>query len=53
MAATLGTLCYWVIAHRLEASRLRSQRTMTSSRHSLTMSGMSASENEYKTVYAI
>ncbi|MCI23223.1 ankyrin repeat-containing protein, partial [Trifolium medium] len=30
MAATLGTLCYWVIAHRLEASRLRSLRTMTS-----------------------
>jgi hypothetical protein len=53
MAATLGTLCYWVIAHRLEASRLRSLRTMPSSRQSLTMSAMSASENEYKTVYAI
>lgn len=52
MAATLGTLCYWVIAHRLEASRLRSQRTM-SSRQSLSMSMMSGSENEYKTVYAI
>lgn len=53
MAATLGTLCYWVIAHRLEASRLRSLRTTMSSRQSLSMSMMSGSENEYKTVYAI
>ncbi|XP_027350144.1 ankyrin repeat-containing protein At5g02620-like [Abrus precatorius] len=53
MAATLGTLCYWVIAHRLESSRLRSQRTTGSSRQSLSLSMMSGSENEYKTVYAI
>lgn len=53
MVATLGTLCYWVIAHRLEASRLRSQRTMTSSRQSFAMSMMSDHENEFKTVYAI
>ncbi|MED6110568.1 hypothetical protein PIB30_044333 [Stylosanthes scabra] len=53
MAATLGTLCYWVIAHRLEAARLRSLRTTMSSRQSLSMSMMSPSENEYKTVYAI
>lgn len=53
MAATLGTLCYWVIAHRLKASRLRSLRTMTSSRQSLTMSVISGSENEYQPVYAI
>ncbi|KAK7245225.1 hypothetical protein RIF29_40060 [Crotalaria pallida] len=54
MAATLGTLCYWVIAHRVEASRLRSLRTTMSSRQSLSMSMMSAgSEDEYKTVYAI
>ncbi|KAK4281424.1 hypothetical protein QN277_012918 [Acacia crassicarpa] len=55
MAATLGTLCYWVIAHRLEASRLRSLRRSTmSSRQSLSyMSMMSNSESEYKTVYAI
>ncbi|KAK7396524.1 hypothetical protein VNO78_17593 [Psophocarpus tetragonolobus] len=53
MAATLGTLCYWVIAHRLETSRLRSLRTTMSSRQSMSMSMMSGSENEYKTVYAI
>ncbi|XP_061366673.1 uncharacterized protein LOC133309842 [Gastrolobium bilobum] len=53
MAATLGTLCYWVIAHRIEASRLRSLRSTMSSRQSLSMSMMSGSENEYKTVYAI
>ncbi|XP_028783230.1 ankyrin repeat-containing protein At5g02620 [Neltuma alba] len=54
MAATLGTLGYWVIAHRLEASRLRSLRRSTmSSRQSLSMSVMSNSESEYKTVYAI
>ncbi|CAL0326822.1 unnamed protein product [Lupinus luteus] len=54
MAATLGTLFYWVIAHRLEASRLRSLRTtMSSRRQSLTMSMMSGSETEHKTVYAI
>ncbi|KAK7284239.1 hypothetical protein RJT34_18981 [Clitoria ternatea] len=53
MAATLGTLCYWVVVHRLEASRMRSLRTTMSSRQSLSMSMMSGSENEYKTVYAI
>ncbi|KAF7818549.1 ankyrin repeat-containing protein [Senna tora] len=54
MAATLGTLCYWVIAHRVEASRLRSIRRSTmSSRQSMSMSMISNSENEYKTVYAI
>lgn len=54
MAATLGTLCYWVIAHRLEASRLRSIRRSTmSSRQSMSMSMMSNSESEYQTVYAI
>lgn len=53
MATTLGTLCYWVIAHRREASRLRSLRTTMSSRQSMSMSMMSGSENDYKTVYAI
>lgn len=56
IAATLGTLCYWVIAHRVEASRLRSIRRSTmSSRQSksMSMSMMSNSENDYKTVYAI
>jgi len=40
MTATLETLCYWVITHRLKAFRLRSLRTMMSSRQSLTLSGM-------------
>lgn len=56
MATTLGTMCYWVILHRVEASKMRSIRrsSMSSTR---SMSGVVSDpeilENEYKTVYAI
>ncbi|KAI4300174.1 hypothetical protein L6164_033582 [Bauhinia variegata] len=54
MATTLGTLCYWVIAHRLEASKSRSVRRSTvSSRQSMSTPMMSSSESESETVYAI
>lgn len=58
MATTLGTMCYWVIRHRIEASNLRSIRrsSMGSKSKSMSLSIMSDSEilnNEYKKMYAI
>ncbi|RVW39731.1 Ankyrin repeat-containing protein [Vitis vinifera] len=58
MATTLGTMCYWVIVHRIEAKKSRSIRrsTMSSRSRSSPMSVMSDSEilnNEYKKLYAI
>ncbi|KAM7501990.1 hypothetical protein LguiB_000894 [Lonicera macranthoides] len=57
MATTLGTMCYWVIMHRIEASNLRSLRrnSRQSRSHSGSMSIISDSElnNEYKKMYAI
>lgn len=59
MVTTLGTMCYWVIKHRIEGSKLRRRSpTMSSTRsRSWSISGrISDSEiqpNEYKTVYAI
>ncbi|TYK23969.1 ankyrin repeat-containing protein [Cucumis melo var. makuwa] len=59
MATTLGTMCYWVIKHRIEASNLRSIRksSMGGSRSkSCSLSVMSDSEilnNEFKKMYAI
>lgn len=58
MVATLGTLCYWVVMHRIESSNLRSQRRSARSSKSLSrsMSVMSESEiaeDEYKKLYAI
>ncbi|THG03679.1 hypothetical protein TEA_010080 [Camellia sinensis var. sinensis] len=58
MSTTLGTMCYWVIMHRIEASNLRSiHRSSRSSRSlSLSMSAMSDTEilsNDYKKLYAI
>lgn len=58
MATTLGTMCYWVIRHRIEASNMRSIRrsSMGSRSKSLSLSIMSDSEilnNEYKKMYAI
>ncbi|XP_022986837.1 ankyrin repeat-containing protein At5g02620-like isoform X1 [Cucurbita maxima] len=59
MATTLGTMCYWVIKHRIEASNLRSIRksSMGGSRSkSFSLSVMSDSEilnNEFKKMYAI
>ncbi|XP_020215150.1 ankyrin repeat-containing protein At5g02620 [Cajanus cajan] len=58
MAITLGTMCYWVIRHRIEASNLRSIRksSMGSRSRSFSVSVMSDSEllnNEHKILYAI
>jgi hypothetical protein len=58
MATTLGTMCYYVIVHRIEDSKLRRRSSMSRSRSgSMNISaGISDSEilnNEYKTVYAI
>ncbi|KAI3412968.1 ANK_REP_REGION domain-containing protein [Psidium guajava] len=59
MMTTLGTMCYWVIMHRVEAHKLRSIRrsSMSSRSRSLSMSMMmSDSEilnSEFKKVYAL
>ena len=59
MATTLGTMCYWVIRHRIEASNMRNIRrksSLGSGSRSLSLSVMSDSEipnSEYKKMYAI
>lgn len=58
MATTLGTMCYWVVRHRIEASNLRSIRksSMGSRSRSFSVSVMSDSEllnNERNKLYAI
>ncbi|KAK9079274.1 hypothetical protein SSX86_000944 [Deinandra increscens subsp. villosa] len=56
LASTLGTMCYWVIMHRIEANNLRSIRRSERSSKSLSgsVSVQSDSENdEFKKLYAI
>jgi len=56
LASTLGTMCYWVIMHRIEASNLRSIRRSARSSKSLSgsVSVHSDSENDdFKKLYAI
>ncbi|XP_065869004.1 ankyrin repeat-containing protein At5g02620-like [Euphorbia lathyris] len=57
MVTTLGTMCYWVIKHRIEASNLRSIRrsSLGSRSKSISMSVLSDSEilNNEKKMYAI
>ncbi|KAL3518269.1 hypothetical protein ACH5RR_020858 [Cinchona calisaya] len=58
LATTLGTMCYWVIMHRLESSNKRSIRknSQASRSRSLSMSVLSDSEvlhNDFKKMYAI
>nr|GMD34932.1 ankyrin repeat-containing protein At5g02620-like [Ipomoea batatas] len=58
MVATLGTLCYWVIMHRIEASNLRnlSKSARSSMSQSWSVSVMSEPEipdDEFKKLYAI
>ncbi|OMO72701.1 hypothetical protein CCACVL1_17644 [Corchorus capsularis] len=58
MVSTLGTLCYWVIVNRIEASKIRSLRrsSMNSESRSLSMSYMSDTEmlnSEHKKLYAV
>lgn len=58
MAATLGTMIYWVIRHRIEDSNMRSIRksSMGSRSKSCSITMMSDTEilnNDYKKLYAI
>nr|XP_010937738.1 ankyrin repeat-containing protein At5g02620 [Elaeis guineensis] len=57
LATTLGTMLYWVIAHRIEAKKLRNIRRSSLSRsRSFSPSGLSDGDlfnNEYKKMYAI
>nr|CAD1841987.1 unnamed protein product [Ananas comosus var. bracteatus] len=57
LATTLGTMLYWIIAHRIEAKKLRNIRRSSLSRsRSWSVSGMSDAEwidKEYKRMYAI
>ncbi|KAB2606813.1 ankyrin repeat-containing protein [Pyrus ussuriensis x Pyrus communis] len=59
MAATLGTMCFWVVRHRIEAKNMRSiQRTSLDSRSrswslSAVMSESELLNNDYKKMYAI
>ena len=58
MVTTLGTMCYWVVKHRIESSSMRSIRrsSLGSRSRSFSVSLMSDSEilnNEHKKLYAI
>nr|TKV96787.1 hypothetical protein SEVIR_9G452300v2 [Setaria viridis] len=57
LVTTIGTMLYWVIAHRVEAKRMRSiKRASLSRSRSFSCSGMSEAEwidEEYKRMYAI
>ncbi|XP_006649874.2 ankyrin repeat-containing protein At5g02620 [Oryza brachyantha] len=57
LVTTIGTMLYWVIAHRIEAKRMRSiKRSSLSRSRSFSASGMSESEwvdEEFKRMYAI
>ncbi|PWA80880.1 Ankyrin repeat-containing protein [Artemisia annua] len=56
LASTLGTMCYWVIMHRIEANNLRSIRRSARSSKSISgsVSGHSDSEeDDFKKLYAI
>lgn len=57
MATTLGTMCYWVVLNRINASKIRSRRSSMSNSvsRSWSMSMMDSEilSNDYRTVYAI
>ncbi|KAG8374289.1 hypothetical protein BUALT_Bualt11G0116000 [Buddleja alternifolia] len=55
MATTLGTLCYWVIMHRIEASNLRSLRrsARNSQSHSWSASDEEMADDDCKKLYAL
>ncbi|KAK9157945.1 hypothetical protein Scep_004519 [Stephania cephalantha] len=55
MVTTLGTMCYWVIMHRIEASNLRSIRksSLGSRSRSWSLSASEAELNDFKRMYAI
>ncbi|KAL9993498.1 putative ankyrin repeat-containing domain, PGG domain, ankyrin repeat-containing domain superfamily [Helianthus debilis subsp. tardiflorus] len=50
LASTLGTMCYWIITHRMEAKSIKSRRMSGS----VSISPLSDSENEdFRKLYAI
>ncbi|CAL1399175.1 unnamed protein product [Linum trigynum] len=56
MTATIGTMCYWVVVARLEASKQRNIRRSSLSRSrsgSMSMMPESDLETDYKKLYAI
>jgi hypothetical protein len=57
LVTTIGTMLYWVIAHRIEAKRIRSMKRSSLSRsRSFSCSGVSEGElidEEFKRMYAI
>ncbi|XP_076938714.1 ankyrin repeat-containing protein At5g02620-like [Bidens hawaiensis] len=57
LASTLGTMCYWVIMHRIEASNIKSRRLERSSKSlsgSVSLTPLSDSDSEnFKKLYAI
>ncbi|KAF7143277.1 hypothetical protein RHSIM_Rhsim05G0185700 [Rhododendron simsii] len=59
MVVTLGTMCYWVVRHRIESATLRSIRRSerSSKSQSWSVSAMASDSeimsNEYKKLYAI
>lgn len=57
MATTLGTLCYWVVMYRIEASNLRSlRRSARNSRSqswSISVSDSEIGEDEHKKLYVL
>ncbi|KAF0904236.1 hypothetical protein E2562_033008 [Oryza meyeriana var. granulata] len=57
LVTTIGTMLYWVIAHRIEAKRMRSiKRSSLRRSRSFSASGMSEAEwvdEEFKRMYAI
>ncbi|EYU38487.1 hypothetical protein ABFS82_12G136100 [Erythranthe guttata] len=56
MATTLGTLCYWVVMHRIEASNLRSVRRSSRSQSwsvSVVLSDSESGEVDRNKLYAL
>ncbi|XP_076889277.1 ankyrin repeat-containing protein At5g02620-like isoform X2 [Bidens hawaiensis] len=57
LASTLGTMCYWVIMHRIEANNIKSRRLERSSKSlsgSVSLTPLSDSDSEdFKKLYAI
>ena len=53
LATTIGTMLYWVIAHRMEAKKLRKIKKSSMSRSRSWSQSMVSDVDEYKKMYAI
>ncbi|KAJ8899862.1 hypothetical protein K2173_019565 [Erythroxylum novogranatense] len=53
MVATIGTLCYWVVMQRIEASKLRKSMSRSLSGSMSQMPESEILENEYKKLFAV